>query len=76
MFSHSIDSLCRGGTAAAAVLWLSLCPLADPDYLTGDLLIGGSPAGAEEEGRRGKGRKVVEETGGGERCQAQCRSAF
>lgn len=42
--------------AAAAMLWLSLFPLAVPDWLTGDQLIGGSPGGAhegEEDQRRG-----------------------
>lgn len=44
------------GTAAAAVLWLSLCPLAVPDSLTGDRLIGGSPGGAQEEEEEGEER--------------------
>lgn len=49
------------GSAAAAVLWLSLCPLAVPDSLTGDRLIGGSPGGAqEEEGGGGGGGEGVE----------------
>lgn len=34
--------------AAAALLWLSPFPLAVPDWLTGDQLIGGSPGGAHE----------------------------
>lgn len=59
------------GTAAAAVLWLSLCPLAVPDSLTGDRLIGGSPGGAqEEEGEeRCKGSRGNDDGG---RCQTLC----
>lgn len=42
------------GTAAAAVWWLSLCPLAIPDNLTGDQLIGGNPEGAQEKEVEGR----------------------
>lgn len=45
-------------TAAAALLWLSVCPLAVPDLLTGDRLIGGSPGGAGEEKGAGEEEKM------------------
>lgn len=55
------------GSAAAAVLWLSLCPLAVPDSLTGDRLIGGSPGGAQEEEERAQRARGNDDGGG---CQA------
>lgn len=66
MFSRSIDGLF--GTAAAVVLWLPRCPLALPDWLTWDRLIGGSPGGGKErrreewkDGRGGEEAKVAED---------------
>lgn len=64
VFSSSIDGWWRLLLLQQCCSCLSF-PLAIPDYVTRDRLIGGSPGEAQEEGGEEKG-------GGVEKCQESC----